>query len=107
MHIKDVLGSYDEMLLSVCLPYAPLISKCAHPTASGCLYKLQVQSINCMMDAVGRMLIDGKSPLSIYVIVFKWEEKHGTKDLQLLCTLSLHVSRTELYTLPIWKITYF
>lgn len=25
LHIKDVLGSYDEMLLSACLPYAPLI----------------------------------------------------------------------------------
>lgn len=27
LHIKDVLGSYDEMLLSVCVPYAPLIYK--------------------------------------------------------------------------------
>lgn len=78
--------------------------KRAHPTASGCIYKLQVQSINCMMDALGRILIEVKSPLSLYFVVFKWEKEHGTKDFHLLSILS--VSKTKHYTLPIWKITH-
>lgn len=69
--------------------------KCARPTASGCIYKLQVQSVICMMDAVGRMPIDGKSPLSLYFVVFKWG-KNGTKDFPPLSILSLNVSTTKL-----------
>lgn len=56
-----------------------------------------------MMDAVGRLLIDGKSPFSLYFVVFKWENKACSQELQSLSMLNSDVSRTKLTLCPFGK----
>lgn len=56
-----------------------------------------------MMDAVGRMLIDGENSLSLDFVVFKQENKTCSQGLQSLSILSVNVLRAKVTLFPFGK----